>query len=102
MLRQQIWDRVTSEGRFALGRLYCTPGVIAASLAADDDVFLYLQRHAVGDWGDVDSEDWQANDRALQEGTRLLSAYHLKNGTKVWIVTEADRSTTTLLLPDEY
>nr|MBA2637786.1 hypothetical protein [Solirubrobacterales bacterium] len=55
-----------------------------------------------GDWGEVDEEDKAANERSLKEGTRLLSAYHLKDGTKVWLITEADRSATTLLLPQEY
>lgn len=61
-----------------------------------------LRRHARSDWGDLDDEDRRANDRALQEGTRLLSAYHSTHGTKFWIITEGDRSVTTVLLPDEY
>jgi hypothetical protein len=59
-------------------------------------------RHARGDWGDLSSEDKLANKRALEEGTRLLSAYHLKTGQKIWIITEWDRSATTVLLPEEY
>lgn len=62
----------------------------------------YLSRHARGDWGVVDREDWRANDRALVESTRLFSAYLLKGGTKIWIITEADRAATTVLLPEEY
>ena len=61
-----------------------------------------LRRHARGDWGDLDDEDRKANDRALQEGSRLFSAYKTKAGVKFWIITEADRSATTVLLPDEY
>jgi hypothetical protein len=66
-----------------------------------------LSRHVKGDWGDVDEEDKQANDQALKEGTRLLSAYNddrfPKNGVAtIWIITEADRSATTILFPDEY
>ena len=61
-----------------------------------------LRRHARGDWGEVDAEDWKSNDRSLQEGTRLLSAYRTRSGIKLWIITEADRSVTTVLLPEEY
>jgi hypothetical protein len=61
-----------------------------------------LRRHARGDWGDLDDEDLQANERALKDGTRLLSAYHSSAGTKFWIITEWDRSATTVLLPEEY
>jgi hypothetical protein len=85
-----------------LGRLLATPGALAAFSTAREMPLPYLARHAGGDWGEVDQEDWAANDRAMREGTRLLSAYHLSDGTKVWIITEADRSVTTVLLPDEY
>ena len=61
-----------------------------------------IQRHQAGDWGDVDSHDRQANDRALIEGTRLLSVYHATKGIKFLLITEADRSVTTVLLPDDY
>lgn len=61
-----------------------------------------MLEHARGDWGELDAEDRAANDRALKDGTRLLSAYHTKAGTKFWIITEADRSSTTALLPSEY
>ena len=86
--------------RFSLGQLLATPGVLDA--AEGEDLMEYLSRHARGDWGSVDDEDKSANDRSLTDGTRLLSAYLLKNGTKIWIITEADRSATTILLPDEY
>jgi len=59
-------------------------------------------RHESGDWGDVCAEDKEANETALQFGGRLFSAYHDSNGVKFWIVTEADRSATTVLLPDDY
>jgi len=61
-----------------------------------------LNRHVKGDWGDVDDEDKQSNDQALKQGTRLLSAYEAKGLPKIWIITEADRSATTILFPDEY
>jgi hypothetical protein len=87
---------------FALGRLFATPGAILAAKEANDNLILYLYRHAAGDWGDLDHEDMLANAAALREGTRLLSAYHLSDGKKIWIITEADRSATTILLPAEY
>lgn len=63
----------------------------------------YVSRHARGDWGDVCDEDKRLNDRARKDASRLLSAYTLMDGTtRVWIITEADRSATTVLLPDEY
>lgn len=86
--------------KFRMGQLLATPGVLEA--AKGDDLMAYLSRHARGDWGTVCKDDWKANDRALVEGTRLLSAYLLRDGTKIWIITEADRSATTILLPDEY
>lgn len=61
-----------------------------------------LYRHALGDWGDMAQEDAAANDAALQNGDRLLSAYQFEDGFKVWIITEADRSSTTVLLPEDY
>lgn len=66
------------------------------------EIMQALRRHARGDWGDLDDEDRAANEAALKHGARLLSAYHTKAGTKFWIITEADRSATTVLLPEEY
>ena len=85
---------------FALGRTVITRGALDA--LAQDDVLSGLSRHARGDWGDVCSEDREANDAALSCGARLLSAYRTPDGTKFWIITEADRSATTVLLPEEY
>jgi hypothetical protein len=88
---------------FKLGQLLATPGVLDAAREAGDDLLRYLNRHARGDWGVVGKDDWRANDRALVEATRLLSAYVLCDGsTRIWIITEADRSATTILLPGEY
>jgi hypothetical protein len=85
---------------FELGQLLATPGVLEA--AGGEDLLPYLSRHARGDWGTVNA-DKRANELALKDGTRLLSAYLLRDGTtKIWIITEADRSATTILLPDEY
>ena len=87
---------------FPLGRLFATPGAIQAAKNANDNLIGYLNRHAAGDWGDLSREDLLANAQALKEGTRLLSSYRLKDGQKVWVITEADRSATTVLLPEEY
>ncbi len=85
---------------FALGRTVITRG--ALTTLGQNDVRIALARHARGDWGDVCADDRQANDGALTRGGRLLSAYHTPCGTKYWIITEADRSATTVLLPEEY
>ena len=86
--------------RFDLGRVVVTRAAVEVLLPAD--MFGALGRHIHGDWGDVDEEDWQANDVSLQEGTRLLSAYHTASGIKLWVITEWDRSLTTILLPSDY
>ena len=83
-----------------MGQTVITPGAIEA--LSSGVVMNALDRHSLGDWGDVCREDWEANERALKEGTRLLSVYHNDYGTRFWIITEADRSATTVLLPDEY
>lgn len=85
---------------FRIGRIVATPP--ALSKLSPDDVLKGLQRHQSGDWGDVCEEDKAANNRALQEGTRILSVYHSVVGVKFWIITEADRSVTTVLLPEDY
>jgi hypothetical protein len=88
--------------KFVLGQVLATPGVLEAAAKAGDDLVEFVGRHAAGDWGTVDKHDSRANDQALKEGTRLLSAYLLKDGTKIWILTESDRSATTVLLLEEY
>ena len=87
---------------FPLGRVVATPGALQAFTTAGEEYLPLLMRHAVGDWGEVCSEDALANDEAHELGGRLFSAYRLRDGTKVWIITEADRSSTCILLPDEY
>jgi hypothetical protein len=87
---------------FPLGRVVATPGALEALAQASQSPWEFLARHARGDWGDVSEGDCQANDQALKDGSRLLSAYQTKTGTRLWVVTEADRSSTCLLLPDEY
>jgi hypothetical protein len=86
--------------RFRIGHIVSTPNALAH--LTQEDILLGIQRHQAGDWGDVCAEDRQANDQALVHGTRLLSAYLAANGTKFWIITEADRSATTVLLPKDY
>lgn len=88
--------------RFSPGKIVATPGAIEAMNGCEDKPLPYLSRHLHGDWGDVDADDKRANDADLRRGGRLLSAYRLKDGTKVWIITEADRSSTCILLPEEY
>lgn len=88
--------------KFSLGRVVATPGAIAALADSEEDGLPYLQRHARGDWGDLCKEDLEENESSLAQGYRLLSAYHLKDLVKIWIITEADRSVTTILLPNEY
>ena len=86
--------------RFNGGQVVATRG--AGSKIPRFAMMLALVRHFSGDWGDVGPHDKAANDRALRNGNRLLSAYHAPDGTKFWIITEADRSVTTVLLPEDY
>jgi hypothetical protein len=85
-----------------MGLVFATPGALDAFGDADESSLVFVMRHASGDWGDVCEEDWQENELALENGFRLFSVYHLGDGTKIWIITEADRSVTTILLPSEY
>lgn len=90
----------TDGPQFSLGQLVMTPGAREALTQVDIAAALYC--HLRGDWGDICREDWEENDLSLREGYRLLSVYQTANGTKYWVITEADRSATTFLLPDEY
>ncbi|MBX9623329.1 MAG: hypothetical protein K2X82_05905 [Gemmataceae bacterium] len=83
-----------------LGQTVATPA--ALGLLSHPDILAALRRHAAGDWGEVDAEDRAANDRALRDGERLLSVYRSVSGDTFWVITEADRSVTTVLLPDDY
>jgi hypothetical protein len=84
---------------FSLGRIVATPGALAALQDAHQAAQEFLSRHARGDWGDLTEEDQKENDFSVFRSLRLLSAYHLSTGVTLWIITEADRSATTLLLP---
>jgi len=88
------------EAKFPLGRLLMTPAARDALTAADmkRGLFWHSQRY----WGDVGEEDQEANERAILDGGRILSAYLAENGTRFWVITEADRSATSVLLADEY
>lgn len=86
--------------KFPLGQTVITRN--ALDTLPIGDVILALERHASGDWGDLYPEDLAANERALTNGGRLFSAYHTKDGTKFYVITEADRSGSTVLLPEDY
>ena len=94
--------RQPSVTRFALGQTYITPGAEEALLIAGQTEIEFLRRHMSKDWGELSDEDVRENEFSLKEGFRLLSAYRTAKGEKLWIITEADRSSTTILLPDEY
>jgi hypothetical protein len=79
-----------------------TPGALDALIEAEQNPVDLLHRHQIGDWGDLDDEDKKENELSVKEGFRILSAYELETGVKVWVITEWDRSVTTILLPEEY
>jgi hypothetical protein len=87
---------------FVLGRIVATPGALAALEKSGETPATFLRRHVSGDWGELDARDWNENDESVKQGFRILSAYRLADGTKIWVITEADRSSTCLLLPEEY
>ena len=99
-------DNPNDNGRprrmFALGQIVMTPGAVAAFAGIGERPFPFLARHQQGDWGDISAEDATENNFSVTHGFRVLSAYALRDGTRIWILTEADRSATTILLPDEY
>ncbi len=95
-----------SQPKFSLGQIVATPGALEALEKAGQSAAQFLQRHIRGDWGDLCDDDRQANDEALIDGSRLLSAFRTSLGEKIWVITEAaddsgDRATTTILLPSE-
>jgi hypothetical protein len=84
-----------------LGKVVATPGALRVLSEIGEDPFDFLARHETGDWGDLCAFDRRQNEIALREGYRVLSSYDMPAG-RVWIITEADRSITTILLPEEY
>ena len=96
-----------TEIKFELGQIVATPGALEALKAAGQQPSEFLSRHLAGDWGDLDDEDTALNDEALLDGSRLFSAYVTRDGTKLWLITEAvgdhgRRASSCLLLPEEY
>jgi hypothetical protein len=87
---------------FPLGRVVATPGALEALSNAQQGASLFLDLHQTGEWGDVSDDDRAANTLALLTGERILSVYRTAQNVKLWVVTEADRSSTCILLPDEY
>lgn len=85
--------------KLTLGQLQITPG--AADVLSYNDIHSAITRHAIGDWGDLGSEDWELNNEAVRNGFRVMSSYQSGKGRKFWIITESDRSVTTILLPLE-
>lgn len=88
--------------KFPMGQLVATPGALEALEDARQHPSHFVARHLNSDWGDISEEDKRENELSLQQGFRLLSAYTLSTGVKIWVITEADRSSTCVLLPEEY
>jgi len=95
-------QQINKQPAFELGQIVATPGALAALKKAGQQPGEFLTRHINRDWGDLDEEDRKENEYSLEHGFRLLSAYKTNAGDRLWIITEADRSVTTLLLPEEY
>jgi len=95
-------QETTRRPLFSLGQVVATPGALEAFEATGELITSYIAKHQCGEWGTLDRHDIRANERALKVGARLLSAYQLRDDTKIWIITEADRSSTCVLLPEEY
>jgi hypothetical protein len=94
--------QISKQPAFELGQIVATPGALAALKKAGQQPGEFLTRHVNREWGDLDEEDRKENEYSLEHGFRLLSAYKTNAGDRLWIITEADRSVTTLLLPEEY
>ena len=88
--------------RFALGQVVTTPGALQVLQKAEQEPSEFLDRHVNGDWGDVTDADKQENEVSIEQGFRILSAYTTSAGDRIWVLTEADRSATIILLPEEY
>lgn len=88
--------------QFSVGRVVGTPGALAALKEAGHTPAEFLDRHICGDWGDVSAEDAAANEHALEHGLRVLSVYTTNDKVRIFILTEADRSYTTVMLPEDY
>ena len=95
-------NQEASVARFTLGQTVITPGAIEVLEIAGQTAIEFLRRHMSCDWGELSDEDLKENELSLEQGFRLLSRYETTKGERLWIITEADRSTTTILLPIEY
>ena len=95
-------QQISKQPAFELGQIVATPGALAALKKAGQQPGEFLTRHVNREWGDLDEDDRRENEYSLEHGFRLLSAYKTNAGDRLWIITEADRSVTTLLLPEEY
>lgn len=103
MAHEALLVSAVFQPRFPAGHLTLTQGVDELVRQSRLNPNTYLRRHFCGDWGDVDEADWQRNDAALKSGEeRLFSSYQVTSDLTLWIITEWDRSVTTLLLPSEY
>lgn len=87
--------------RFRVGWIFITPGALVALVEAKEDPETLVYRHIQGDWGDVGPAGWAENDYALRHGERLVSVYHTRHGRKLWVITEADRFASTILVPED-
>lgn len=97
-----LYRELAKPGKFDLGQVLMTTGAGEALLAAQHVPPEFLLRHKHGDWGDLCAEDARENERSLRLGNRLLSSYQTRTAAKLWVITEWDRSATTMLLPEEY
>jgi len=95
-------QQISKQPAFELGQIVATPGALAALKKAGQQPGEFLTRHINRDWGDLDEEDRKENEYSLEHGFRLLSAYKTNAGDRLWIISESDRSATTILLPEEY
>jgi hypothetical protein len=99
---KRVMERTARQPLFELGQLVATPGALAALEKTGQNAMEFLSRHVRGDWGELPEEDKTENRFSLEKGFRLLSSYRTAANDKLWVITEADRSVTTILLPQEY
>jgi hypothetical protein len=104
---REVKAQLVMPPKFSTGQVVATPGALQALEESGQTSEFFLDQHVQGNWGQVDASDWRANDQALVDGSRLLSAYTTLKGVKIWIISEAvgddgRRAATTLLRPDEY
>ena len=99
MKRQTV---MAQSALFSLGQTLATPGALRALEQAGQSPLEFLRRHQTGDWGELCDEDKRENEFSLKHGFRILSAYRTTADVRLWVITEADRSATTILLPEEY